>query len=140
MTLKPRHKLNEPSSSAPRVKSFIIDDEQGALSAGRAIVLMTLADPDPTTNPAATPLFRDAQTGKEIDRALAQNRFKECLVAAGLQHVADARHSLRRGGAAAHATSEHGPALVEAFMDVWALQRKWGSERLEQIARNVAKP
>ena len=116
LTLKP-NKTNQ-SGEEVQTKSFMIDENPGAISAGKALKDMISGD-DHRGDPAQTPLFRDPRTGRELTYELSRKWLSIMAERAGFKDIGQHTHSLRIGGATAYANSPSGGELCASMMGLW---------------------
>jgi len=70
------------------------------------------------------PIFRHADTSKELTYEEAAKWFEFFLRKAGFPEVYDGLHSLRAGGATAYANTPFGGSLAAGFMGLWSSEAK----------------
>jgi len=125
------------------VKEFLIDQSEGALSAGAAIFDMIKGD-ETVGNPDFVPLFRDPETGREITYAQAASDFNAALKAVGLHELARGLHSLRIGGTSALLNAEGGGEHLATTYGGWtsdAVRRYMyvGAGQLAEVTARMAR-
>ena len=104
-------------------KTFPVDQDPFALSAGAAQAAMLAGDPlGPDEDPEFAPFFRDPRPGRngaELTYQVATDELRAALHAAGLGWLATGGHSLRIGGATAVANDPSGGEMMAMFMGCW---------------------
>lgn len=105
-------------------RTFVLDEDEGSLSAARAVREMLRGDPSvgPLENIL---LLRDPLRGRELSYANSAKEFKRVLTEAGIKQLASGLHSLRAGGATAYANSEKGGEMVPRSIGIWTSNAKW---------------
>lgn len=126
------------------VKSFIIDDDPLALSAGHAIVEMLRGDDLAPGSLEDLPLLRNHITGREVSYQDSSAELKRLLVLAGYPELASGLHCLRIGGATAAANYPTGGELIAGFMGCWSSTTRRDymhamRGRLEAVAVHMAR-
>lgn len=103
---------------------FILDEDEAALSAARAMREMLRGDP-PAGCPEDISLLIDPRGGKELRYEDSVSELKEALVKAGFCEHATRLHSLRVGGAAEYANSNEVGELVARSVGALTSDSKW---------------
>lgn len=105
-----------------QVKTFIIDTNREALSAGEAIRQMLNGD-SVTNRDEQVPLFNNPTTGREVTYEESRKLMEWAFGEAGLNEMARYTRSLRiGGGSTAYSNSPQGRKLTAGFMGMWRLR------------------
>ena len=116
LSLKPGK--TDPAGKEHWVKTFRLDPDPEALSAGAAVCSMLSKDPV-RGDPTLIPLFRNPATGEEITYAESREELSCALRRCGFPALAGQLHSLRIGGATATSNDPLGGDFVTGCMGLW---------------------